>query len=60
MYTTTLLIQDEKRQEFENLTKPLIKFLNDFHPHVKIVIDTNSAEMVEGVTIYVTNEFIKD
>lgn len=43
------------------LAKPLIKYLNDeYHPHCKIIIDTDSVELLEGVEASVTREFIKD
>jgi len=51
----------DMQTEFELLAKPLIKFLNDnFHPHAKIIIDTNSAEILSGECIVYTTEFIKD
>lgn len=51
----------DKTSEFEKLAKPLIKYLNDhFHPHVKIIIDGTSAEIVEGQMAFTTEEYIKD
>ncbi len=50
-----------QRQEFEQLARPLIKFLNDNgHPHMHIVITTSDAEISEGVTAFSTDEYIKD
>lgn len=50
-----------KRNEFENLVKPLIKFLNDnWHPHTKIIIDLTSAEIVTGEESVYTEEYLKD
>ena len=47
--------------EFERLTKPLIKFLNDkYHPHTAIFISTTHAELSEGVMAFSSDEFIKD
>lgn len=41
--------------------KPLIEYLNNnYHPHCKIIVECDSVEVVEGVEIYVTKEFIKD
>lgn len=55
------LLSPQKRQEFESLTRPLIKFLNDeTHPHTKIIIECDSAELVSGETAYTTTEYIRD
>lgn len=52
---------EDRRQEFEALAKPLIKFLNDYyHPHVAIIITPDSAEILSGEMSVVTNEYIKD
>lgn len=52
---------EEKLKEFEEVVKPVIKFLNDnFNPHTSIIIDHGSAELVEGQMAIVTKEFIKD
>ena len=41
--------------------KPLMKYLNDeYHPHCKIIVECDSVEVVEGVEVSVTKEFIKD
>jgi hypothetical protein len=45
----------EKMKELSELSKPLIDWINaNYHPHVKIIVDCNSAEVVEGV-LRVTN-----
>ena len=52
---------EEKREEFKELSRPLIKWLNDnYHPHVKIIIDPTSAELVEGLMSFCTVDYIKD
>lgn len=56
-----MTLNEEKRQEFEALARPLIKFLNDnTHPHCSIHIDTTSAELVEGVSAFHTKDYILD
>ena len=46
---------EEKLKEFEEVVKPVIKFLNDnFNPHTSIIIDHDSAELVEGQMAIVT------
>jgi hypothetical protein len=40
----------EKMKELSELSKPLIDWINaNYHPHVKIIIDCDSAEVVEGI-----------
>lgn len=52
---------EEKRPEFEKVVKPVIEFINNYyHPHVKIIIDCGSAEIVEGEMTMKTEEFWKD
>lgn len=41
--------------------KPLIEYLNNnYHPHCKIIVECDSVEVVEGVKVSLTKEFIKD
>lgn len=50
-----------KQYEFETITKPVIKWLNDNgHPHMKAIVDQTSAELVEGLCSVYTEEFIND
>jgi len=56
-----MIISDEKREEFEAISDPVIKWLNDnFHPHVHIVIDSTSAELSESSCRVVNDKHIKD
>lgn len=51
----------ETQEKFEQLSRQLIKWLNDnCHPHTKIIIDSTSAELVEGITAHYTEDFLKD
>lgn len=53
--------KDSRREELEELTRPLIKWLNNnYHPHVKVIVDPTSAELVEGVSSFCTVDYIKD
>jgi hypothetical protein len=55
------MLNDEKKMEFESLTRPLIKFLNDnCHPHVSVHIDNSTAELSEGVCVFRTEEYWRD
>ena len=52
---------EDKQKTFEELAKPLIKWLNEnTNPHSKIIIDSTSAELVSGEMAINTNEFLKD
>lgn len=48
--------------DFCNSSKPLIKYLaENHHPHVKVIVTNNNAELLEGLTTTgEINEFIKD
>jgi len=49
------------REEFEALCKPVMKFLCDnYHPHVHVIIDPDSAELSSGEMAFRTEEFIRD
>lgn len=52
---------DEIRKQFEELARPLIKFLNDHgHPHMHITITNEHAELSEGVCAFSTTEYWRD
>lgn len=52
---------ENKRQEFIELAKPLIKWMNDnMHLRAKIVIDCTSAELVSGEIGFTTDEYVRD
>jgi len=45
-----MVLPENKRKEFEQTARPLIKFLNDnCHPHTQIIITPTNAEITEGV-----------
>jgi len=52
--------RDKKRQQFIKLTEPLIEYMNNFHPHHILVIDSVSAELLEGQLCYHTEKYLKD
>jgi hypothetical protein len=56
-----MIATEDDRRVFEELARPLVKFLNDrFHPHVTIIITPTSIELVEGVCASPITEYIKD
>lgn len=55
------ILNKEEFVEFEKLSKPLIKFLNDYcDPHCQIIIECDCAQLLSGVATINTVEFIKD
>lgn len=58
---TLKLKYTERQEEFEALSRRLIEWLNkNAHPHAMIIIDQTSAEIVEGVRSFCTEEYIQD
>ena len=47
--------------EFEDIVKPVMKWLSEnHHPHMHVVIESNTAELCEGQRVFNTNEFLID
>lgn len=45
-----MIMTSKQREEFESLSRPLIKFLNDnCHPHVLVIVTPTKAELTESV-----------
>jgi len=56
-----MIATKEQRAEFEKVTRPVIKWLNDnCHPHITVIIDVSSAELHEGVCRIYTEDYVKD
>lgn len=56
-----MILKEEQIVYFEDLAKPLVKWLNEnCHPHVKAVVESDGAELLEGVCRVKIEEFIKD
>lgn len=50
-----------KMEEFQSVTKPIIKWLNDnHHPHMSVLITPTGAELLEGNISFQTEEFWRD
>lgn len=42
-------MNEEKRKEFETLTRPLMKWLcENVNPHHKVIVTPTNAELLEG------------
>lgn len=49
------------KEKFDEVVKPVIKYLNDnYNPHNIIIITADSAELLSGEHYLRTDEFIKD
>lgn len=47
---TNMGLTPEQRTELESLSKPLMQWITDNgHPHMKLIIENESAELVEGI-----------
>ena len=56
-----MVFKEEERKEFEQATRPLMKWLSDnCHPHVCVIVDCSRAELNEGVVSFVTEDYVKD
>ena len=56
-----MILEPEKIKEFEKAAEPLIKFLaENFHPHVTVIVDGGSAQLVEDACLVVNEKYIKD
>ena len=54
-------MKENKKDLLLEAAKPLIEYLNNnYHPHCKIIVECDSVEVVEGIEVSVTREFIKD
>lgn len=55
-----MTLTEKQKEEFEEAAKPLIKFVAEkLHPHIKIIVENDKAEIVEGCSIIITDEFIQ-
>lgn len=51
----------EQKASFQAAAEPMIQWLaKNLHPHAKVIIDSSSAELVEGSLSYVNPEHIPD
>lgn len=46
--------------EFKTIVEPVIKWMNELHPHHTIIITGTDAELLEGKMAHTTHEFLKD
>jgi len=45
------------QERFEKAVKPLMDFLmEDYHPHVTVIVTSTTAELMEGLIIFNKND----
>lgn len=55
--TFELVLIGSKFQEFKDAAKPLRDWVEkNCNPHTKVIVDNESAEIVQGVAVYFANE----
>jgi hypothetical protein len=51
----------EKFAGFDEAVRPAMKWIaENCHPHTKIIIESNCAELVEGINVVKTDEYLVD
>lgn len=56
-----MIITKAQQDELLECGRPLIKWLNDnCHPHVTVLVNQTSIELLEGVARIPTDEYLKD
>jgi len=49
------------QEKFEEVAKPLIKYLaENYHPHVTVIVTATEAEVLEGLQMIKTEEYLRD
>ena len=56
-----MILTKEQILQLEEAAKPLMKFLaENFHPHVMVIVESNTAQFLESSASVRCDEFIKD
>ncbi len=55
-----MLLNEQEQKELENAARPLMKYLSKYHPHVKVIVAVDCAELVEGVASFITQDYVGD
>jgi hypothetical protein len=50
----------EQREEFEEASRPLMGFLSDNFPNLKVIVDYSSSEILEVAGRFVTDDYVWD
>jgi hypothetical protein len=56
-----MILTEEQRKEFEEVSKPLLEFINNnCHPHVCVNLTSTNAQLFEGICSFNTDEYLRD
>lgn len=56
-----MILTTQQITELGEAAKPLMKFLCDnCHPHVRVIVEPNRVELLEGIASVHNDEFILD
>lgn len=48
------------QEELNEKLKPIIEWMNHFHPHTTLIVTATSAELLEGTVGLYTEEYLRD
>lgn len=52
---------EEQRQAFEKAARPLIEWLaQNMHPHSTVIVNATTAELLDGVCVFRTDDYLVD
>jgi hypothetical protein len=56
-----MVLAEKQTESFKEVSEPLIKWLNEnADPHCKVIVDNDSAELLQGSCSHVTKKYIRD
>lgn len=56
-----MILTKEQIAQLEEAAKPLMKFLaENCHPHVKVIVESNNAEVLEGLANVKCDDYLVD
>lgn len=55
-----MILSENQKKEFEKAVRPLMGYLSQYHPHVKVIVDNGRAEFLESSVSFMTEDYIPD
>jgi hypothetical protein len=56
-----MILTKKQREDFEIAARPLMEYLGkNHHPHVKVIVDNGSSEILESSSRIITDDYIAD
>lgn len=60
-YPIGIIMKNLKPKTFEEAVRPLMQWMaENCHPHTKSIVESNAAELFEGLKVVVTDEYLTD